>query len=213
MPRAKLSQDLGRLDPAGPRYATDVVEHVLAQARAAEASDVHFQPGADGLEVRWRIDGVLQPVALLPARGRAQRRRPAQGAGRAVDLPHRRAAGGADPGRARRGRDAALHVPHRCSARRPWCGCSRRRAGSSGSTTWGCPPRSVTALSQVLDETSGAVILAGPAGSGKTTHDLRLPARAGRPVAGRAQPGHAGRPHRGRRRRAWPSPRSTRRPG
>src|SRR5271157_3566364 len=68
MPRGKLSQDLGRLDPAGPRYATDVVEHVLAQARAAEASDVHLHPGADGLEVRWRIDGVLQPVAVLPSR-------------------------------------------------------------------------------------------------------------------------------------------------
>ena len=68
MPRGKLSQDLGRLDPAGPRYATDVVEHVLAQARAAEASDVHLHPGADGLEVRWRIDGMLQPVAVLPSR-------------------------------------------------------------------------------------------------------------------------------------------------
>jgi hypothetical protein len=70
MPRGKLSQDLGRLDPTGPRYATDVVEHVLAQARAAEASDVHLHPGADGLEVRWRIDGVLQPVAVLPSRPR-----------------------------------------------------------------------------------------------------------------------------------------------
>ena len=68
LPRGKLPQDLGRLDPAGPRYATDVVEHVLAQARAAEASDVHLHPGADGLEVRWRIDGVLQPVAVLPSR-------------------------------------------------------------------------------------------------------------------------------------------------
>ena len=67
MPRGKLAQDLGRLDPAGPRYATDVVEQILAQARAAEASDVHLHPGVDGLEVRWRIDGVLQPIAVLPA--------------------------------------------------------------------------------------------------------------------------------------------------
>ena len=41
---------------------------VLAQARAADASDVHFHPGPEGLEIRWRIDGVLQPVAVLPAR-------------------------------------------------------------------------------------------------------------------------------------------------
>ena len=62
MPGGNLAQDLGRLDPAGPRYATDVVEQVLAQARAAEASDVHLHPGADGLEVCWRIDGVLKPA-------------------------------------------------------------------------------------------------------------------------------------------------------
>ena len=37
-------------------------------AQAAGASDVHFQPGGDGLELRWRIDGVLHPVALLPAK-------------------------------------------------------------------------------------------------------------------------------------------------
>jgi hypothetical protein len=53
MPRGKLSQDLGRLDPAGPRYATDVVEHVLAQARAAEASDVLFTPVPMG----WKSAG------------------------------------------------------------------------------------------------------------------------------------------------------------
>ena len=41
---------------------------LLAEAQAAGASDVHFQPGGDGLELRWRIDGVLHPVALLPAK-------------------------------------------------------------------------------------------------------------------------------------------------
>ena len=59
MPNASLRDALAQLDPASPRYATDVVERVLAEAQKAGASDVHFQPGGDGLELRWRIDGVL----------------------------------------------------------------------------------------------------------------------------------------------------------
>ena len=34
MPSGKLSQGLGRLDPAGPRYATDVVEQGRKQGRS-----------------------------------------------------------------------------------------------------------------------------------------------------------------------------------
>src|ERR1700733_4186382 len=64
----RLSEAMGMLDGTSSRYATDVVELALTEAQAAGASDIDFQPGADGVEVRWRIDGVLQPVAILPAR-------------------------------------------------------------------------------------------------------------------------------------------------
>src|SRR6185437_573268 len=33
---------------------------------AAGASDVHVQPTAEGLDVRWRVDGVLHPVVAIP---------------------------------------------------------------------------------------------------------------------------------------------------
>ena len=65
----------------------------------------------------------------------------------------------------------------------------------------------------VLDETSGAVILSGPAGSGKTTTLYACLRELVGPVARRAQPGDAGRPDRVGRRRASPSRRSTPRPG
>src|ERR1700761_8755775 len=64
----RLIESLAPLDPAGPRYATDVVDRVLAEAQKAGASDVHWQPGSDGLEVRWRVDGVPQPVARVPTK-------------------------------------------------------------------------------------------------------------------------------------------------
>ena len=49
----RLSQALEQLDIGSPRYATEVVEKILAEAQAAGASDIHFQPGATG----WSCDG------------------------------------------------------------------------------------------------------------------------------------------------------------
>lgn len=55
-------------DPGAPdRAAQAVVDAVLAQAVQARASDIHWDPDADGLAVRFRIDGVLVPVARVPA--------------------------------------------------------------------------------------------------------------------------------------------------
>ena len=63
----RLAQQLHALDPADPQYATEVVDQVLTAARAAGASDVHLQPAADGLQLRLRIDGVLVRVISFPA--------------------------------------------------------------------------------------------------------------------------------------------------
>lgn len=45
----------------------DLVDDLLRQAVQAGASDVHFEPGATGLEVKFRLDGVLSSVERLPA--------------------------------------------------------------------------------------------------------------------------------------------------
>ena len=58
---------LASLDPRAPGFATEAVDAVLASARAGGASDVHLQPGPDGLDVTMRVDGVLRPAAVLPA--------------------------------------------------------------------------------------------------------------------------------------------------
>ncbi|MFP4055069.1 MAG: ATPase, T2SS/T4P/T4SS family, partial [Phycisphaerae bacterium] len=44
----------------------DIVRSVLARALAAGASDVHFEPTARTMEVRFRLDGILQTVETLP---------------------------------------------------------------------------------------------------------------------------------------------------
>lgn len=61
-----LVQELAQLAPADANYATHFVDRLLAAARARGASDVHLQPTPQGLEVRWRIDGVLQGVGTFP---------------------------------------------------------------------------------------------------------------------------------------------------
>ena len=168
MPRGKLSQDLGRLDPAGPRYATDVVEHVLAQARAAEASDVHLHPGADGLEVRWRIDGVLQPVAVLPSRLAAnvvaRLKVLVELLTYRTDVPQEGRIRGA-PGEVEMRLSTFPTLHGEKAVVRLFAGSGRfLRLGDLG-----LPAEVHDALAQVLEETSGAGILSGPAGSGKTT--------------------------------------------
>jgi type II secretory ATPase GspE/PulE/Tfp pilus assembly ATPase PilB-like protein len=67
LPGERLRSDLKALVPGSPQYATEAVERMLAEARAVGSSDLHVQPTAEGLELRWRLDGVLHPAALLPA--------------------------------------------------------------------------------------------------------------------------------------------------
>src|SRR4051812_35399138 len=61
-----LRETMAGLDAKGPKFASEAVDAVLDSARRTGASDVHLQPGPEGLDVRWRIDGVLQAVATLP---------------------------------------------------------------------------------------------------------------------------------------------------
>jgi len=48
-----------------PKYATQIVEGLLQKSIEAGASDLHFQPSEEGLQLKWRIDGVLQPLGSI----------------------------------------------------------------------------------------------------------------------------------------------------
>jgi len=62
----QLAAQLGKLNAAQNAYASQFVSELLAAASEHGASDVHLHPSAAGLEIRWRIDGVLQPVGTFP---------------------------------------------------------------------------------------------------------------------------------------------------
>ncbi len=70
-PRTRLAQALEReaaalRGPAGNDVGARVAELLLADALAAGASDVHFDPQRDSVLVRYRVDGMLRDQAAYP---------------------------------------------------------------------------------------------------------------------------------------------------
>ncbi|MBQ7666875.1 MAG: Flp pilus assembly complex ATPase component TadA, partial [Kiritimatiellae bacterium] len=74
--RQRLREELLRVygDARGSQAGADsrsdpvaAVDRILRAAALRQASDIHFCPVRDGLEVRMRIDGVIEPFCKLPA--------------------------------------------------------------------------------------------------------------------------------------------------
>ncbi len=61
----RLIAEFSSLDSADPEFVTKLVDRILAAAQDSSASDIHLLPSANGLEVLFRIDGVLQPITTF----------------------------------------------------------------------------------------------------------------------------------------------------
>ena len=161
-------QLLADLDPANPQYASRVVDRLLTAGRAAGASDLHLQATAEGLEAKLRIDGVLQPLAVVPralaANVIARLKVLAELLTYRTDTPQE--------GRIRLG-DSDVEM--RLSTFPTLYGerAVVRLFGRAGQyerlADLGLPGDVLPALEELLGETAGAILVAGPAGSGKTT--------------------------------------------
>lgn len=159
---------IAELDPASDRYATEVVARVLQSAGEESVSDVHLLPAdqAGKLQMLWRIDGVLHEIATLD--------RGPNIVGRLkvlselltyrTDVPQE--------GRIRTGdervemRVSTFPTIHGEKAVvRLFVGSGRYRELAD----LALPDDIRAQLERLLSLTSGAVVVAGPAGSGKTT--------------------------------------------
>ncbi len=174
MPRPESfrpADSLSGLNPNDGQYAVQFVERLLEAAIRAEASDVHLQPIPDGLELRWRLDGVLQSLGRFPA-----------GAAASVVARLKVLAGlltyrndVPQEGRIRPQDMAAAAVEMRLSTFPTLYGekaVVRLFAGSGQFLQLqelGLPAEIAERLAQLLTETAGAILITGPAGSGKTT--------------------------------------------
>jgi len=163
-----MQSELASLDAKDPNYAVTVVERLLAAARRLGASDVHLRPMAENMEVRLRLDGVLQLVARLPrpaaANVVARLKVLADLLTYRTDVPQEGRIRGIQEGGEMRvstfptvfGENAVVRV---------FAGSQQfQRLEDLGFAEEVLAP-----LDRLLDETSGAILATGPAGSGKTT--------------------------------------------
>jgi general secretion pathway protein E len=160
--------ELSRLNSGEPQYATKVIDRILSLAQESGAGDVHLQPGAEGLEVHFRVDGVLRRMAVFSTKSAAgiiarlkvlsglltyHTDRPQEGRIQQTDC------------------DVEMRV-----STFPTLHGERavvRLFGSGGRferlDELGLHDDLRSAIEKLLAETSGAVIVSGPAGAGKTT--------------------------------------------
>jgi type II secretory ATPase GspE/PulE/Tfp pilus assembly ATPase PilB-like protein len=165
---AVLRQQLAGLDPGDAEFASASIDAVLAGASAAGASDIHFQPVGEGLELKLRLDGVLVPVTVFPPQVTANLTarlkvlaglltyhtdRPQEGR---IRSPR-------DDGEMRVCTFPTLHGER--TVVRLFGGAQRYQHLDD----LGMPGDVLEPLARLLGETSGAILVSGPAGSGKTT--------------------------------------------
>ena len=169
-PRALLSEP----GPVGEAIAqapiVRAVDMILTQAVKDRASDIHIEPEEDGVRVRYRIDGILHNVAVLPtgthsalisrikvmaSMNIAERRRPQDGqfsatiAERSIDFRVATA-------ETAHGEMVVLRVLD-------------KSLGLLQLSQVGMAPGVVEGHRRILQSPFGMVLVSGPTGSGKTT--------------------------------------------
>jgi type II secretory ATPase GspE/PulE/Tfp pilus assembly ATPase PilB-like protein len=160
---------VGSASAGDSQFATQFVGRLLRLAGNAGASDVHLDPTPDAVELRWRLDGVLHALGRLPREvGPNVVARLKVLAGLLtyeLALPQE--------GRIR---DERLRVEARVSTFPTLHGeraVVRMLGDGDGSleslSELGLPADVLEQIERHLSATSGAVLVAGPAGSGKTT--------------------------------------------
>ena len=165
----QLQNALSGLQPASNLYATEVVARLLALAREHSASDVHLVPeeGGKSLRLLWRIDGVLQDVALLDSSGPnivARLKVLAELLTYRTDVPQEgRIRTGGDDVEMRVSTFPTVHGEK--AVVRLFVGSGRFRVLED----LGLPADIDAEFRRLLTLTAGALLVAGPAGSGKTT--------------------------------------------
>jgi general secretion pathway protein E len=166
---SELQQQIAAARAENPQAAVDLVDALLAASVASGASDLHLLPTMEGLQATWRIDGVLQPVGLIspqlatnvvtrlkvlarlltyrtnvPQEGRIT----AEGSAVEVRVSTFPTLFGE--------KVVARNLP-------------RGAQPLANLAELGLPAEVLQSLRGALSQTSGALVIAGPAGSGKTT--------------------------------------------
>lgn len=163
-----VQRELAQVDTNDSSFAVRLVDRILDAGRQHGASDLHFQPTASGLELRLRVDGVLHTAGEFPPSVASNIVTRLKVLGQLLtyrtDVPQE--------GRIRREEDdielristfPTLHGER--AVVRLFAGAGHYRLLED----LGLPDDVLDEMRRLLGETSGAVLVTGPAGSGKTT--------------------------------------------
>ena len=174
-PQARLDQrqhaDTGRVarEETPTESAIEAAELILRQALERRASDVHIEPGAEGMRVRLRIDGVLHPLSSLPVTQPAALLARLKILG-GLDIAERRLPQDGQFSLAIAGKSASFRL-----ATLPVYGGEKavirllqsERAALSLDKL-GLPPAQLRLFTAALAQPQGLILVTGPTGSGKT---------------------------------------------
>ena len=169
MPSETL-QGLDSLSPENAEYAVRAVDILLSMAIESGVSDLHLHPRSDGWEIAFRIDGVLAASHFLPLSQSSPVTRLMVLAG----LPTYRSSEPME-GRVRwesnehQNLSMRLGVYPTVHGPRGVVRLLRRDETYHAIDSLGLPDDVQDTLTHVSEQTDGAVLLSGPAGSGKTT--------------------------------------------
>ena len=170
MSPADLQPRLDVLGRAGPDGVVAAVDLVLADAGRRGASDVHFEPTPAALEIRYRLDGVIRPVARFPrelaANVVARLKVLADLLTYRVDVPQE---GGIRPGETVLAADMRVSTFPTVHGEKAVVRVFQTASRLTELDEIGLPPDVYAALTALLRERTGAILLTGPSGSGKTT--------------------------------------------
>lgn len=165
-----LSDQLAAALRSGQDGVVRAVDLALSVADRLGASDVHFQPTPTGLDVRFRVDGVLQPAATLPREVApnvvARLKVMAELLTYRTDVPQEGSIRATSDGPRTDRRVSTFPTVHGENA---VVRVFNPAAGLLDLDRLGLPADVLAGLAALVRERSGAVLLTGPSGSGKTT--------------------------------------------
>jgi type IV pilus assembly protein PilB len=166
-----LEQDLGNVEDESSGPLVTLVNSIIFQAAEEEASDVHFLPQADGLLVRMRIDGVLRELERIPRHRAAGVLARIKVLAKLDIAEHRRPQDGRISLRTKSGRqiDVRVAVLPAVEGEGAILRLLDKSRDAPTLTQVGLSFRMQMALENVLNRPTGALLVTGPTGSGKST--------------------------------------------
>jgi type II secretory ATPase GspE/PulE/Tfp pilus assembly ATPase PilB-like protein/ActR/RegA family two-component response regulator len=148
----------------------DLCNHIIARAVEARASDVHIEPTKDGLVVRYRLGGILEPAITLPVEAAMTIRNRYKVMARVdITVRHRPQDGAFRLLVNGRPIDVRLSTLPTINGEKLVMRVIDSRGEPTGVESLGYDADNLARLKRALDRPDGLVLVTGPTGSGKTT--------------------------------------------